>query len=614
MKDIQILQLEAVKEVKAKYYNDNVKLAKFCRKIATGKDHENYILRLKAQWQPSYKDDMDDSEKKNHTREQEFVIKLYNDRTKAAYGKIRGYFERVFRVDKKAQGVDFDDPNNNNNEAIANALANFGGTNVVNFLDYEYLYANGIDPNAWLLIEQETEGKLQPIVIPSKMVQNYHIKNGVLFDLTITETLRDTNIKRYTIYQRAVANAGKGIKIILTEDNDDLLESDLQDGSQKRTIDNKAYWVYQESLPLNYIMAIRLGYLANADTNGKTFAPFWDDASSYMKDLIDRKFQLDVSYNLHTFLKLVQFRQKCNYHNSKGQCNGGVMSHDQSTCPSCDGSGLKRHKSGQDIITMEMPESKEEMVLTPDKIAAYIDMPFRIVEEQRDQVEKLPNQATKAVLGIDPDKETVSGVTATEIQSMFGVAYDVLNKFADGYTHVYNFVVQCVLDYFNVKGKPKLTFPNEFGLESEGLLIQLLKSAKDAGAPSDVIDNIEQRIAAKQNKGNLDAIRERQSLAKFMPFKHLSQEQADTEVSNMPLLHPHRVTYLYFDQLSERVLEENTDFAIRNQAQQRELFKSVLDDFIEELREYQDELSDALRETQIEGIEEETEEETNQDD
>ena len=61
-----------------------------------------------------------------------------------------------------------------------------------------------------------------------------------------------------------------------------------------------------------------------------------------MRDLIDRKAQLDMSYMLHTFLQKVQYYQKCTYHNDTHECNGGLVN--GQTCPSCHGTGQKVHQ------------------------------------------------------------------------------------------------------------------------------------------------------------------------------------------------------------------------------------------------------------------------------
>ena len=131
----------------------------------------------------------------------------------------------------------------------------------------------------------------------------------------------------------------------------------------------------------------------------------------------------------------------------------------------------------------------------------------------------------EAIFGVDLDKDSTGMTTATEINSSYNTAYDKMNRFANGYVHMYLFLVDCIakIKGFNTdQFKAILTFPNEFDLESESELLALLGRAKENGASYDIIKNIERRINQKQNKGNQQAVEIAEALLQFKPFKQLS--------------------------------------------------------------------------------------------
>ena len=556
---------------KHKHYDDTVLQSKFGTEVTTGKGQESYIIRLKQEWNQSKISD-------RHKEEIKQAKRLYNSATPAAFKKLSGYFERVFRVDKSANTIKAS--SGDLNTEFEDELKNFGGKGLMNYLETNYLFLNGVDPNAWLLIETTTlEGKerINPLIIRSKDVLNYSIKLGVLEYLAIQSGLmREKELMEWFFYF-------KDVKYKVLEDHESLTTEDKKGGEQIK-IEDRSYWLFETKTSIDKVPAIRWGYMFNFDTDGDTFAYFWDAAKNQMKDLMDRKFQLDMSYMLHTFLQKIQYGDRCTYHDGTRSCQNGLLSGTTESCPSCKGSGVKAHKDASDLIVIAFPEEGDGKVkIAPKDIADYISMPFDIVEEQRNRVDSAPIKMVESVFGVDMDRTGAGITTAAEIKSGDELGADKLSTFAEGLTHIQRFVVDCTA---KIKGisldsyENSLSYPNEFGLDSMNFLLKQLKDAKEAGADYSIVKAIENKIAAKQNKGNKDKLDFDRALNMFKPFKQLSQTQLEAKLSTLPETNKFKVAFEYFDMISQDILNRQPLFHKLDSGGKKALFEIVTSEYI----------------------------------
>ncbi len=579
-----------------KHYDSTVKQSIFGKEVTTGEGQESYIIRLKREWNESKLSE-------RHKEEMLHAKKLYNSATPAAYRKLAGYFERVFRVDKAANSIKAT-KQDELSERFKMELDNFGGTTILNYLETNYLFLNGVDPNAWLLLEKTTtdEGieRIDPKIIRSKDALDYKIHLGDLKYLAVQSGLKRGNkeLKEWFFYF-------KNVKYRVLEDVK-LLTSEDKEGAEVLRLNNKNYWIFATPTGLNKVPAIRWGYMFSYETDGDTYAYFWDAAKNLMKDLMDRKFQLDMSYMLHTFLQKVQYGDRCTYHDETRECQGGYMSGSNTKCPSCKGTGIKAHKDASDIIVIAWPEEGDGKVkIAPNQIASYITLPFDIVEEQRNQVNTLPVRMTEAVLGTDLDKTSSGLVTATEVNSKGDLTQDKLSTFADGLTHIQKFTVDCVAKMTGISSNDyenSLSYPNEYGLESMEYLLKTLKEAKDANASYSIVRAIEHKIAAKQNKGNKAALDFDNALNMYKPFKQLTNDQVETKLSLLPETNKFKVAYEYFDLIGQDIKEREPNFSMMSKPVQKAFFDLVVSEYVQIVKDEQDASRDEFRE-EIEDLE-----------
>ncbi len=589
----QEIIINVVKGHKHKHYLDTVKQSVFGTEVTTGEGQESYIIRLKREWNES-------KLSKRHEAEVMHAKKLYNSATPAAFRKLSGYFERVFRVDKAANEIKAE--KGELADRFKFELNNFGGTTVLNFLETNYLFLNGVDPNAWLLLDtivMDGVERINPIIVRSKDALDYKIELGELKYLAVQSGLKrgGKELKEWFIYF-------KDVKYRIIEDAEELTAED-KEGLERIEIDQNFYYLEATETNLNKVPAIRWGYMFNYNTGGETYAYFWDAAKNLFKDLMDRKFQLDMSYMLHTFLQKIQYGDKCTYHDETRMCQGGYMSGSNDKCPSCKGTGIKAHKDASDVIVIAWPEEGDGQVkIAPKDIASYITLPFDIVEEQRDQVEKLPIKMVEAVFGVDLDRTGAGITTATEIDSSNELGADKLSTFAEGLAHIQRFVVDCtakILEIPTESYENSLSYPNEFGLESLDFLLSRLKAAKDANASFSIIKSIEDKIAAKQNKGNKDKLAFDNALKQFKPFKQLTNDQIESKLSMMPETNKFKVAFEYFDMIAQDIEESSPMFARLSRVAQKTVFNDVVSQYVQMVRDEIEANRDLFRE-QIEDL------------
>ena len=600
----EVVNLITNKNFRHKYYESTKKQAYDGFSVVTGEHQVDYIVRLKPEWNErgNYKPN------ERHKAEMMHIKKLYHTRTKAAYEKIKGYFERVFRVDKKANNITPKEEGINI-DTILFEVDNFGGMNMVNYLETKYLFQNGYDPNAWLILDTDFVGdrtRIKPIIIPSKDALNFNYNLGILEWLVVQSGIKTSSgeLEEYFVYI-------PGFKYRIVENGQGAPDDAKIDSILVRSKDDKEYFItVQQYAPENKIPAIRWGYMPNPDTKGETFAWFWDAAKFHMKDLIDRKAQLDVSYMLHTFLQKFQYVEKCTYHSEGERCEGGYMTGSGSVCPSCKGSGKVVHKDATDLIELAMPEEGEAPPLKPSDIAFYLTLPMDIVKLQQEQVDDLPKKATEAVFGVDVDRAGQGITTATEISNSYNMAYDKLNPFATGLVHIFHFVFNCSANMLGVSTdtvQANLAYPNEFDLESEGELILLFEKAKNAGLPSALTKNIELRIANKQNKGNKQVVDLNNAIEQFKPYSHLSTEMVETKLASLDETNKFRVAYEYFDKIARDIVHEMPNFHLAPYVIQKDTFESLINRYIAIVKEQQEATRDEFREEMQSVINDETE-------
>jgi hypothetical protein len=160
------------------------------------------------------------------------------------------------------------------------------------------------------------------------------------------------------------------------------------------------------------------------------------------------------------------------------------------------------HTSSQDVIEVQLPNADGEPVaVAPKDLVFYVNVPFDIVKQQKTDVSEYTPKIIESIFGVDISHQQSGNATATQITNYYDTAQDSLYEFTKAPQRIFLFTIDLIAKTLQIDDvKSELLYTNEYDLESENYLVNLLKLAKDAGANSEAIENINKRLNVKQNR------------------------------------------------------------------------------------------------------------------
>ena len=575
-------------------------LREFYHSIATGQTQDGILMQY------------GDRETEEELQQR---INVTHSATKGAYGSLEKAFNRVYRVDKPK--LETSHTTEGYSSSLNAVLGGYGvdGSPLLTWLNTQYLYYNGVDPNAWHLVSYHNED-VYPYCVDSSVVVDFETYKGTTQYLICKHYNYDKDGKQFEMY--IGYEAGRQLSYI--EHYPGMPQADESTiVSNKLNIDGKFFQVVEVKIEGQEVLAAkRFGYKLDKMTNGETFVSFHDDASMTFKELIQRKSEEAVSFICHAFPHKAQYYTPCNYSSRDGFCQGGYMNTDGSVCPSCNGTGETHHTSGQSVMKIPVELDGEKPMITPKDLIAYIAPDLNTLKYQGDNVEQLKKQVQKDVLGVVLEDRPSTPTTATQVRSIEDTTYDVLTMFAQGYADHFTFSVKAIAEILQIP-KDGLTvdiaFPNDFELKSVGELLGEREAAIKAKAPYIIIRNLDMKIMRKQNKDNIPLIIATERVQDRVPYKHLEMNLAFAEATTLPTTSPDRVLFFNADRIVADILHNYPMFAMSNDiAQQNRIIDLIVAGYIQEIveRERINSISSVSREQlnqEIDGQEEEAEEE-----
>jgi len=309
----------------------------------------------------------------------------------------------------------------------------------------------------------------------------------------------------------------------------------------------------------------RIGYVKDPCTNGELFESILYPAKQKFKDLINKKAELDVTIATKGFYKSYQYIPACAYSEpTDGEeqdcCRNGKMSISQTECPSCKGSGKKKlyHTSPQDLITFDLEyhePAEDEDLIDLSKLHYNVPIDHKIIEMTRDLVKECKEDISKTLFNTNIfNRGEVVAATATEIRAMMAPVNNVLSKLAKAKAKNLRFSIRCIADYMDfVDVDWSRMYPSDFKLETIEELLTMLKMAKDACAPQEVINNINQRIYEKQNKDNQDYLKRVKIKEMYRPFAGYDDADRVSKTSCLPKKDSKWILCLYFEDIFREI-------------------------------------------------------------
>jgi hypothetical protein len=559
-----------------KYYHHVCKLAHFYSQIVTGVGYGELIVNYKPR----------ESEAQKIQR-----VEITQNRTKSIAGKIEGFFKRVFRADKLAMDINIQDEQESAN--MGRILANYGhdGESLINWCEESALFYNNTDPNAFYWVQHSRVDEVDyfnPYIFKSHEVKDYKIEKGaVQYCVTnLTETVgymknRKQHEKVINIFYYFDA---KKTQTAIQLDQDIVEHSTFyeqfknEDGEFVGTIDEvneKTYLVIEQENEFEKIPITRIGYSHDKETNKKTYVSFWDSATEEYKQLVNRGSEYDLSLTLHAFLQKIQYYTPCDYQDeSHSICNGGILHPNGMTCPSCSGSGKKVHTSSQDVIEVQLPseDGENNITVTPKDFVFYVDIPFDIVKQQKEDVQEYTPKITEAVFGVDISYQQTAMATATQITNYYDTAQDAMYEFTKSPQKMFYFTVDYISTIMGIDDiETRILYTNEYDLESEEYLIELLKKSKEAGASPEVIENINKRIVIKQNRTDSSYMSVYNAMRKFEPFSNIQPDLKANIVLSLPDSSLQKALLLNFKEITEDIVANEPAFLLLDYNQQKDI-------------------------------------------
>ncbi len=344
---------------------------------------------------------------------------------------------------------------------------------------------------------------------------------------------------------------------------------------QIEKVKDKQYLILFEPSESDTVPVSRIGYKHDKQTGGKTYVSFWDSATEEYKQLVNRGSEYDLSLTLHAFLQKIQYYTPCEYQDSDTHaiCRGGTLHPSGEGCPACSGTGKQVHTSSQDVIEVQLPnEHGEPVAISPKDLVFYVNVPFDIVKQQKEDVNQYTPKIIESIFGVDISHQQSGNATATQINNYYDTAQDSLYEFTKSPRRLFLFTVQIIADALEIDDlKSELLYTNEYDLESENYLVNLLKIAKEAGANSEAIENINKRLNVKQNRTDSAYFSVYNAMRKFEPFATIPAELKTQIVLNLPNSSIQKALFLNFKEITEDILNNEPAFLVLDYNKQKEI-------------------------------------------
>lgn len=574
------------------HYNHTVDVAKFAHQIMTGDDQAELVVEYKR------------GEKKEAKKQR---VHITNSMTRECSNAVRAQFEEMARVDNVLEQVMYT-PEGQSSDLkkmeVETAMDYFHeGDSLTKYLHEALLHLNFYDPNAFIVCEaryseDDVERLDKPIPYPrevySEAALNYEFVNGVLGWMVAREfmTFKDDNdndvdLPLFTLYapEYNIQVQEIGDRIII---DTELWEND---GWEKITITPKSgrtrmffYKEYHTRLKVN--PAIRVGYMKDPHTNRETCTtPLWP-AHHLFKDMIWTKSEYDLCRALHGFYQKFIYAPKCEYKNElqqpciQGRCGGEI-------CPQCDGKGVMVHTTVQDVVILEAPRRKEDMVPLSNFVH-YEHIPMDLIERHKEDLQDMKRDVMRAVFQRDlVDRDEVAS-TATEIRDIQSSRYNVIHTYGQNWSKIWKHIVRVIANYQdNQEGlQVDHDFSSDFIIETLSELFYQRQKAVEANAPYEVIHNIDRKIAMKQNRDNAEEIQKMEAKEKWKPLREKSEGERMSIIMNLPELHPLRIRYVYFEEIFSKIYSQKNSQAFHDLSWegQKNIIDAIVNDLIEENR------------------------------
>lgn len=452
-------------------------------------------------------------------------------------------FGQISRVQDLKKGIDFVGTSDRDQKDLTTVLSSFGAIgssrqgSLDDYLSITYDLVALYDPNAFVVLDFESfnsdagqRAKPYGVLYESNSILNYRYTAGhldyVLVSLSVNYT--DTDNRKQTVTDYILYSSQFAYRYFFNADG----RVDLPTVYNMFNTPSGSYYVTEFNLGLKETPAVRLGYLPDMETAGRTcVSPLFHPALDLFKEAINLKSQSDLITRLHGFPKRYEYAPTCDGEVSEstglnlGCSQGKTMTGE--TCRKCGGTGYLVHATEQDVVRLPLPRHADELLQLNQLV--HVDKPdVDTLQEFEAKLEKLQSRIYLTTFSTDYQLKT-SGVTAvaqtaTEVSITRQDENNTLLPWADGKSAVYKALVRHIAAVMNISGevKPLYEYPRDLKLSTLAELYADLKAARDAGVPSFEIEKILDDIARKRYESDPVALQRYFIQKQHIPYLALS--------------------------------------------------------------------------------------------
>lgn len=474
----------------------------------------------------------------------------------------------------------------------------YAGESLENFMEVRVKDNSFLDPNSFIVTEflpfddSSTKADPYPFEVTCKEAIDYSYVNGELQYLIVKNEIEYKNGDRKEKGAKYTAYLGDQTIVWTQVDNSDsaVLEKqipEIESGAYYR-VDSQRLFLQEVFYPnAGRVPAIRIGYLPDLQTNGRTCVNPFHCALPYFMKTIKAVSEQDLTHSLHVFPRLLEYRQYCRIQDVTGICSSSGEKY--SECSKCGGTGYKTQTSAQDAMIMKMPNDPKDLI-DITKLSQYTYVPVEIVKYQDDYVNALKVDIYRTLFNSELTTKSEVATTAFEKNIEVQNYYDTLYPFAKQMSRIWMHSVTLIATYRDYGAGLIVThsYNKDFKFKSIQVLMEDRKAAKDSGLPNSLMMSIDSDIAAQMYQDDPDELVKYDVKNRFNPFAGKTEDQISTLLTSDTLCtRRDQVLYANFDavfeELENELQQENEDvwFYDLNYAEQLILINNKVAELIQ---------------------------------
>ena len=525
---------------------------------------------------------------------------------KSVVSSLRKPFYKVSRNDRVKKKIDIKDEGkaqelkNMQNQFFAN-----GGLDA--FMRTRFVELTFIDPNSWVVIEWPSfkEGSLPrpyPYEIKSHEARDFEYEAGVLQWLFAAKEIayRMKNDKKHTRLKKKNGFKymiySKDITAVMTQVDRPYIDenpNEIPEGAAIIELDKKHYILQSFEHKAGVTPAMRIGYKRDDLTDGRTFVAPYDEAEPFLEKMVNSNSEFDLTIAAHVFPQKFQYAYACPGPSVEQSCNKGRLA-DGCTCPTCEGTGTKFHKSSQDAITLPLPgsgfgELTNDMLVDLSKLMHYEGPPIDTVTFQKDYIDYLEMKTHQAMYNstvfVKINNPKIAE-TATEKDQDMDSVYDTLLPFAEQFSLFWLFstsVMVVLVGLKNEEVEKAHVFPKDFKLRTMSQLLNQLKTLNDSQAPTFVKEAVNRDLAEVICSGDQMEMIRYDTKQRFYPFAGKSEAEIMFLMSGGFVTNFNKVLYANFELIFREIEKDIPNFYMLNSKRQWEIVGKKVNVIIEDI-------------------------------